>query len=91
MRIKTFCIAFAAAMQSASEHTKKAYAMAYERYVGTVAMAAANPGSAGPPSTGRKLGQDAQWLTEIAKGIAVSFACRHRECRWYGLNQRMDR
>ena len=84
-RLKVFCLSFAVALESCTEQTKKAYAATFERYKSACARAATDPDSAGDAS-GRKLGHQADWLTEIIKGIAVCYACRFGSCRWFGLN-----
>ena len=86
LHIRTFCVAFAAALASASSQTKAACQMIYNRYKSAVQATAINAGVSGPGNRGRKLDTQADWLTEVIKGVAISYACRFQDCRWYGMN-----
>ena len=86
LRIQAFLLAFVSALASVTEQTRVAYQTVHQRYVDACAKAAQDPGAPGPASAGLKLGRQADWLTEVAIGIAVSFACRFVDCRWYGMN-----
>jgi hypothetical protein len=86
MRIKSFLLAFAAAMKNAPEQTKKALAMVFEEYKTHCEAAAMDPSAPGKMPAGLKLGAQADWLTEVQKGVTVSFSCRFGACRWYGRN-----
>jgi len=40
-----------------------------------------------PPATGLKFAaQESAWLTMLSEGVALSWVCRHPECRFFGMN-----
>ena len=86
MRINSFLVAFAAAMRNSTEQTKKAYVKVFDEYKANCEAAAVDPSTPGPVPAGHKLGWQADWLTEVQRGVVVSFSCRFGTCRWYGRN-----
>ena len=86
MRINSFLVAFAAAMKNATQQTKKAFVMIFEDYKTECKTVAMDPSAPGKEPAGRKLGTQADWLTEIQRGVSISYSCRFGACRWYGQN-----
>ena len=86
LRVNRFCVAFAAGMKSATKQTKQAYIKIYEEYKTDCESGALDPFAPGTKRGGNKLGHQADWLTEVNRGLSVSYACRFKTCRWYGCN-----
>ena len=85
MRIKSFLVV-AAAMKTATEQTKKALVIILEDYKTECNSVAMGPSAPGKEPVGRKLGTQADWLTEVHRGVTISYACRFGICTWYGRN-----
>ena len=60
--------------------------MIFEDYKTECKTAAMDPSAPGKEPAGRKLGTQADWLTEIQRGVTIPYSCRFGACRWYGQN-----
>ena len=56
------------------------------QYLDRLDELAADPTIARPAQAIKLRAEEAQWLTEITRGMTVSFGCRRTECRFFGCN-----
>ena len=85
-RIRCATMAFAASIAGESEEMLELRHRFDKKHKQDCDEAAADPANAATPA-GRFLGTtEVGYLTTVAKGITVSFACRYRNCLWFGQN-----
>ena len=89
MRTKASVSAFEAGLKLETPVMIETRASFHMQYLDRLDELAADPTIARPAQAIKLRAEEAQWLTEITRGMTVSFGCRRTECRFFWLQRPM--